>query len=226
VPSDEAIGANVSEAAAAQGPLSAPAANYPLAAHKEERLAALAEMAAGGGLGTLVGVLLGLSVAQVVGGVVASLAALLGAFLGLAGAQTSDRAWRIGAFGFFCVAGVALGLAVRAGSLLSPSVADNVAEWTAAGYPAAQARSYVAFQRLGVKPDTMTVTAPPAATAGSSALFASQTSVCNQLETMPDQTQLRIMHHQGGVWAGVAAAAEAAANSGQALAAGIKTICG
>jgi len=174
----------------------------------------------------LVGFLLGLSVAQVVGGVVASLAALLGAFLGLSGAQTSDRAWRIGAFGFLCVAGVALGLAVRAGSLLSPSVAGNVAAWTAAGYPADQARSYVAFQRLGVKPETMTVSAPPAATAGSSALFASQTSVCNQLETMPDQTQLRIMRHEGGVWAGVAAAVEAAANPGQALAAGIKTICG
>jgi hypothetical protein len=226
VPSDEAIRANVSEAVAAQSPLPALAASNPPATHEEKRVPALAEMAAGGGLGMLVGVLLGLSVAQVVGGVVASLAALLGAFLGLSGAQTSDRAWRIGSFGFLCVAGVALGLAVRAGGLLSPSVADNVGEWTAAGYPADQARSYVAFQRLGVKPDMMTVSAPPAATAGSSALFASQTSVCNQLETMPDQTQLRIMRHQGGVWAGVAAAAAAAANPGQALAAGIKTICG
>jgi hypothetical protein len=141
----------------------------------------LAEMAAGGGLGMLVGFLLGLSVAQVVGGVVASLAALLGAFLGLSGTQTQDRAWRIGAFGFLCAAGVALGLTVRAGGLLSPSVAGDVVEWTAAGYPSDQARSYVAFQRLGVKPDTMTVSAPPAATAASSALFAGQTSVCNQL---------------------------------------------
>jgi hypothetical protein len=189
-------------------------------------VAVLAEIIAGGGLGMLVGFLLGLSVAQVVGGVVASLAALLGAFLGLSGTQTQDRAWRIGAFGFLCAAGVALGLTVRAGELLSPSVAGNVAEWIAAGYPAGQARSYVAFQRLGVKPEMMNVSAPPAATAGSSALFAGQTSVCNQLETMPDQTQLRIMRQAGGVWAGVAAAAEAAANPGQALAAGVKTICG
>jgi hypothetical protein len=189
-------------------------------------VAVLAEVVAGGGLGMLVGFLLGLSVAQVVGGVIAALAALLGAFLGLSGTQTQDRAWRTGAFGFLCAGGVALGLAVRAGGLLSPSVAGSVADWTAAGYPADQARSYVAFQRLGVKPETMTVAAPPAPTAGSSALFAGQTSVCNQLETMSDQTQLQIMRRAGGVWAGVAAAAAAAANPGQALAAGIKTICG
>jgi hypothetical protein len=189
-------------------------------------VAVLAEVVAGGGLGMLVGFLLGLSVAQVVGGVVASLAALLGAFLGLSSGQTGDRAWRIGSFGFLCAAGVALGLTVRAGGLLSPSVAGNVAEWVAAGYPADQARSYVAFQRLGVKPETMAVAAPPAATAGSSALFAGRTSVCNELQTMPDQAQLRIMRQAGGIWAGVAAAAQAAANPGQALAAGVKTICG
>jgi len=186
----------------------------------------LTEMAAGGGLGVLVGFLLGLSVAQVVGGVVASLAALLGAFLGLSGAQTSDRALRIGAFGFFCVAGVALGLAVRAGGLLSPSVTGDVRAWTTAGYPADQARSYVAFQRLGVKPDAMTVTAPPSAGANSSALFAGQTSVCNQLQTLPYQAQLRVLRQQGGVWAGVAATAEASGDAGQALAAGLKAICG
>jgi hypothetical protein len=188
--------------------------------------AVLAEIIAGGGLGMLVGFLLGLSVAQVVGGVIAALAALLGAFLGLSGTQTQDRAWRIGAFGFLCALGVALGLAIRAGSLLSPSVTGDVRAWTAAGYPADQARSYVAFQRLGVKPDTMTVATPPTPTAGSSVLFAGPTSVCKQLQTMPDQVQLRIMRQQGGVWAGVAAAAAAAANPGQALAAGIKTICG
>jgi hypothetical protein len=173
----------------------------------------------------LVGFLLGLSVAQVVGGVVASLAALLGAFLGLSGAQTSDRSLRIGAFGFLCVAGVALGLTVRAGALLSPSVTGDVRAWTAAGYPADQARSYVAFQRLGVKPDAMAVTAPPAATAASSALFAGQTSVCNRVQTLPYQTQLRILRETGGVWIGIAAAAEASGNAGQSLAAGLKAIC-
>jgi hypothetical protein len=225
VPPDEAKGGNVLEAAASQGRLDVPASDPP-AVHKGQRAPVLAEMAAGGGLGALVGFLLGLSVAQVVGGVVASLAALLGAFLGLSGAQTSDRALRIGAFGFLCVAGVALGLAVRAGGLLSPSVTGDVRAWTAAGYPADQARSYVAFQRLGVKPDAMTVTAPPPAGAGSSALFAGQTSVCNQLQTLPYQAQLRVLRQQGGVWAGVAATAEASGDAGQALAAGLKAICG
>lgn len=189
-------------------------------------MAVFAEIVAGGGLGMLVGFLLGLSVAQVVGGVVAALAALLGAFLGLSGTQTQDRAWRIGAFGILCAAGVALGLAVRSGGLLSPTVTGEVSAWTTAGYPADQARSYVAFQRLGVKPDTMTVSTPPAPTAELSALFAGPSSVCSRLETLPDQVQLRIMRQQGGVWAGVAAAATAADNPTQALAAGIKAICG
>jgi hypothetical protein len=100
MPPDDATERNVSEAAVSQTLAHAPAANYPPLKSEEGRLPLLPEMAAGGGLGMLVGFLLGLSVAQVVGGVVASLAALLGAFLGLSGAQTSDRALRIGAFGF------------------------------------------------------------------------------------------------------------------------------
>ena len=226
MPSDNASERNTSESAALLSLRQVSAAAGPPATHGARWQPALGEIAAGGGLGMLVGFLLGLSVAQVVGGVVASLAALLGAFLGLSGAQTSDRALRIGAFGFLCVAGVALGLAVRAGGLLSPSVTGDVRAWTAAGYPADQARSYVAFQRLGVKPDTMTVTAPPSPGAGSSALFAGQTSVCNQLQTLPYQAQLRILRQSGGAWVGVAAAAEASGNAGQALAAGLKAICG
>jgi hypothetical protein len=226
VPSDTASAGNVSEASASQSPPHVAAAGYSTVLLQEKWVPVLTEMAAGGGLGMLVGFLLGLSVAQVVGGVVASLAALLGAFLGLSGAQTADRALRIGAFGFLCVAGVALGLAVRAGGLLSPSVTGDVRAWTAAGYPADQARAYVAFERLGVKPDAMTVAAPPAATTGSSALFAGQTSVCNQLETLPYQAQLRILRQSGGAWVGVAAAAEASGNAGPALAAGLRAICG
>jgi len=185
-----------------------------------------AELAAGGGLGLLVGFLLGLSVAQVIGGVIAALAALLGGFLGLSGAPTGDRAWRIGAFGLLCAIGVALGLAVRAGNLLSPSVSGDVGAWTAAGYSGAEARSYVAYQRLGVKPVTMTLTAPPAPTARSSALFAGTSSVCNELEGMSVPAQLDILRRHGGVWAGLAAAAAAATNPGPTLAAGIKAICG
>jgi hypothetical protein len=94
------------------------------------------------------------------------------------------------------------------------------------GYPADQARAYVAFQRLGVKPAAMTLTTPPAPTAQSSALFAGTSSVCNELEGMSIPAQMEILRRHGGVWAGVAATAKAAANPSQALAAGIKAICG
>jgi len=186
----------------------------------------LAELVSGGGLGLLVGFLLGLSVSQAVGGVIAALAALLGAFLGLSGNQTQDRAWRIGAFGLMCVAGVALGLTVRAGGLLSPSISGDIAAWTGAGYSQDQARAFVAFQRLGVKPEGMSVSAPPAAGAQSSALFADRTTICAQLQTLPEQAQLRILHQAGGLWAGIAAAAEASPTPSQALAAALHTTCG
>jgi hypothetical protein len=186
----------------------------------------VAQLVSGGGLGLLVGFLLGLSVAQAVGGVIGAMAALLGAFMGLSGAQTSDRSWRIGAFGLFCVVGIALGLTVRAGGLFSPTITSDIGAWTAAGYPAEQARALVAFQRLGVKPEGMTVSAPPAASAGSSALFADRTSVCSEVQTLPQAAQLRVLRQAGGSWAGIAAAAEAASDSSQALSAALHATCG
>jgi hypothetical protein len=189
----------------------------------------LAQLVSGGGLGLLVGFLLGLSVSQVVGGVVAALAALLGGFLGLSGTQTADRSWRIGAFGLSCVAGVALGLTVRAGGLLSPSIARDIGAWTAAGYSPEQARDLVAYQRLGVKPAGMVASAPPPSGAAiQSTLFAEQTrqSMCDKLQTMPDATRLRMLHEAGGSWAAIAAAAEAASNQPQALEAGLHAACG
>ncbi len=122
----------------------------------------LPEAFAGAGLGLLAGLLLGLSVSQVVGGFVAALSALLAGFLGLTAAPGTDRAWRIGAFGLACAAGVLIGLAIRSGALLAPSVDEDVREWQRAGYPTEQALAYVAFARLGVKPQGATVTAAPA----------------------------------------------------------------
>lgn len=226
MPSDDATERNVAAATVLPAHFAVSSAGPPHTGVADRRVVVLSELVAGGGLGLLVGFLLGLSVAQVVGGVIAALAALLGAFLGLSGAQTQNRAWRIGAFGLLCAIGVALGLAVRAGNLLSPSVSGDVGAWTMAGYPAAEARSYVAYQRLGVKPETMTLTAPPAPTARSSALFAGTSSVCNELEGMSVPAQLEILHRHGGVWAGLAAAAAASTNPSPSLTAGIKAICG
>jgi hypothetical protein len=192
-----------------------------------EEIRPLPEAAAGAGLGLLVGLLLGLSVSQVVGGVIAALSALLAGFLGLTTTTTiQNRAWRIGAFGLFCVAGVLAGLAVRSGSLLAPSVQQDVAQWQGAGYPKEQALAYVAFARLGVKPEGVTLSASPAPGAGSNVLFADKAGVCARLERLPAAAQLRILSETGEAYAALAAASEAAGNPEAALAAGLKSLCG
>lgn len=149
----------------------------------------LADIAAGGGIGLLLGYLLGLSVSPVVQGVVVAITGLLGAVLGLKQGE-SGQSWRIGAFGFLCVAGVSLGLLVRGGSLLAPSVKDEVAQWQAAGYARQDALAYVAFLRLGVKPAGLTVADAPEAKQEASALYAADTrSVCNLVGLVKDVDQ-------------------------------------
>jgi hypothetical protein len=186
----------------------------------------LPEAFAGAGLGLLAGLLLGLSVSQVVGGFVAALSALLAGFLGLTAAPGPDRAWRIGAFGLACAAGVLIGLAIRSGALLAPSVDEDVREWQRAGYPTEQALAYVAFARLGVKPQGATVTAAPAPGAGSNVLFADKAGVCARLERLPPGAQLRILAETGEAYAALATAVQAATNTNTALAAGLKSLCG
>lgn len=187
----------------------------------------LPDIAAGAGLGLLVGLLLGLSVAQAVGSVITTLSALLGAFLGLATPSGgADRAWRIGTFGLFCAGGVLLGLAVRSGALLAPSVAQDVRAWEQAGYPPNQALAYVAFQRLGLKPENATLAPKPAADATSNALFADRAGLCARLSHLPAAAQLRILAGAGEAYAPLAAAASAAPDPAAALAAGLKPLCG
>ncbi len=186
----------------------------------------LAEAAAGAGLGLLVGMLLGLSVSQATGGVIATLSALLAGFLGLTATAGQDRSWRIGAFGFACVFGIAIGLAVRSGALLAPTVEADVAHWERAGFPRDQALAYVAFARLGIKPPAATVGAAPAPGAGSNVLFADRAGVCARLQHLPPAAQLRILSETGEAYGALAAAAQAAGNGDAALAAGLKSLCG
>jgi hypothetical protein len=184
----------------------------------------IAEILAGAGLGALVGLLLALSMAQAVGGVIAALAALLGGFFGLARADSAGLAVRIGVFGIFCVAGIVGGLMLRNGGKLIPSVQSDVAEWTRAGYPPEEARKWVAFQRLGVKPENTTLVARPASP---NALFSDIIAVCGRLEQTPVVAdKLRILSEQGGVLAGLAATAQAASDPAAALSAGLKAACG
>jgi hypothetical protein len=185
----------------------------------------MADVAAGGGMGLLVGVLLGLSVAQAVGGVIAALSALIGGFLGLTGGG-SVRSWRTGSFGLACVIGVLLGLFVRSGAVLAPSIEQDVAQWQRAGFSKEQALSYVAFARLGIKPAGAEMTARPTADATSNALFADRAGVCARLQRLPASAQLRILTETGEAYAALAAAAQAAANQQAVLSAGLASLCG
>lgn len=209
--------------ASAGGPPPAPMSGPPAA---PDRSPLLGEVVAGSGLGLLVGILLGLSVTQLVGGVVGALSAVLAGFFGLSGMAGAGRAWRIGAFGFGCVCGVLGGLAVRSGSLLAPTIAADVARWQQAGFPPAEARAYVLYERLGVKPAGVTPGERPAPGAGSNVLFADKAGVCAQLQRLPDQAQLGVLRRAGDEYAAMAATAEAASNTPQALAAGIAALCG
>ena len=173
------------------------------------------EILSGAGLGLLVGLLLGLAVSEVVGGVVASLAALLGAYLGLrSGGDATDanlsaaRASRTIGFGLLCVAGILLGVAIRANNWLAPTPDQMIERWTAAGYPPKQARELVAYERLGIAADNWNVIRGPGAAAqATSALFGTESlNACSELD--PDrytdgvewENALRLA---GGYWQGL-----------------------
>lgn len=120
----------------------------------------------GSGLGLLVGIILGLSVSEVAGIVLGALTALLAAFLGLkkdfapekgpgngSGSPSSLKWLRSGAFGLFCVLGILLGIMIRSHGLLSVPIDRQLEKWTRAGYDRAQARQFVVYQQLGLKPE-------------------------------------------------------------------------
>jgi hypothetical protein len=171
----------------------------------------LANIVAGGGVGLLLGYLLGLSVSPVVQGVVVAITGLLGALLTVQQGEAADRSWRIGAFGVFCVIGITAGLAVRAGSLMTPSIQGEVARWTEAGYTRQDALAFVAYQRLGVKPQGVTISDAPEARQIASALYAADThSVCNTIGLLKDPAEKVALARRMGFGA---AADAAAANS-------------
>ena len=183
----------------------------------------VAQIFSGVGLGALVGLLVALSTDHVVGSVIAALVALLAGFFGLSKVEV-DKGWRIGSFGFACIAGVIVGLMIRNGGDLLPSVASQMKEWKSAGYSEQQARELVALQRLGVKPGGVELVQQPTV----NALFNTEDKVlCGRLENVPDvQSRLRILRQQGGTLAALAAQAEASSDPAAALAAGVKLLCG
>lgn len=96
------------------------------------------------GIGLLLGILLGLSVSPVVSGVIATLSGLLAVLLGLDEKYLDPlKSIRIGAFGFSAVAGIILGLYIRAFDPLSPSLLDKMNEYVEIGYSEDEARAFI-----------------------------------------------------------------------------------
>jgi hypothetical protein len=129
---------------------------------------------AGAGMGTLVGLIIGLSVSPVVQVILGALASLLGAFLGLQDGKLSSQeneegqgaivknkitSLRVGSFGFAVAIGIFCGIYFRTHDVLSIPIGQQVKQWTDAGYAPEEARKLVAFQKLGINPETGTVEA-------------------------------------------------------------------
>jgi len=169
----------------------------------------IADLFAGGGIGLLLGYLLGLSVEPVTKLVIVAITGALGIILGWQRGQGPDRTWRLGAFGILCVVGVTGGLAIRAGSWFTPSVQSEVTGWEAAGFDHKSALAFVAFARLGVKPDGLTMTAPPpAAAAQASVLYAADAkSLCGQISLLDANGQMQMLRARGGAYRALADAA-------------------
>jgi hypothetical protein len=129
---------------------------------------------AGAGMGLLVGLIIGMSVSPVVQVILGALASLLGAFLGLQDGKLSGQetegeqnavvknritSLRVGSFGFAVALGILCGIYFRTHDVLSMSVEQQVKQWTNAGYTPEEARKLVAFQKLGINPQTGAVEA-------------------------------------------------------------------
>jgi hypothetical protein len=92
---------------------------------------------------------------------------------------------------------------------MAPSIKDEVARWTVAGYSQTDARAYVAYQRLGVKPANVTLTEAPEAKAVSSTLYADETkSACNQIRLLSAPADQIALARQMGFATQAAAAAQ------------------
>ena len=107
----------------------------------------------GAGVGLLLGALPGLSISPVVSGVIGTISGLLAVLLGISEKYMSPlKSVRIGAFGFFCVAGIFLGMYIRTNKGLLPSRQKMMQEYTAVGFTKEEARDFIAYREFGLVP--------------------------------------------------------------------------
>jgi hypothetical protein len=150
---------------------------------------------AAGSLGLLVGLLAGLALSPVVASLLGIVAAAAIVLLGLkptaqagAAAILPDQAMlaRVGAFAILCAAGVLSGLYLRSHDALTPSIRDQLRQWTDAGFSPDEARAIVRFRNAGMPAEGGKAAATPqagAAAALPTGLYAGTTSDdCPRLE--------------------------------------------
>ncbi len=96
------------------------------------------------GIGLFLGLLMGLSVSPVVSGVIGTISSMLAILIGLNEKFLDPiKSLRIGAFGLFSVAGIILGLYIRANDPFAPTLSDKMNEYMAIGYSAEEAKTFV-----------------------------------------------------------------------------------
>lgn len=111
----------------------------------------------GAGIGLLLGTLLGLAISPVVSGIIGTLSGLLAVLLGISEKYISPlKSFRIGAFGFFCVAGILTGMYIRTNNGLLPSRAKMMKAYTSIGYTKEEALDFIAFREFGLAPASWT----------------------------------------------------------------------
>lgn len=111
----------------------------------------------GAGIGILLGTLLGLAISPVVSGIIGTLSGLLAVLLGISEKYISPlKSFRIGAFGFFCVGGILLGMYIRTNNGLLPSRSKMMTAYTSIGYTKEEALDFIAFREFGLAPASWT----------------------------------------------------------------------
>ena len=172
------------------------------------------------GVGLLLGMLLGLAVSPVVSGVIGTLSSILVVLLGLNDKHiTTLKSLRIGSFGVFAVAGIILGIYIRANDALSSKTTDLKHEYVEAGYSEDQALYYVALKKFDYVPvgwfgtsEKDTVAMSKTDQSDKSVLFSSEMDldVCENLNvadnTFPREEIYYTFEDAGGMWKELASA--------------------